>query len=107
MNLTSEKYLLCLKALSSEEQKHKIERYFKSVKDKINDQDYFIGVPMGQVFLLSKEFLELPLLEIEKLLDSPIHEARVGALKIMDIQARKAKTTELKRKEFFDLYKKT
>jgi 3-methyladenine DNA glycosylase AlkD len=63
-----------------------------------------MGVRMGQVFALAKEFIEMPLGEIEKLLESPIHEVRVGAVSIMDWQARSKKTTEERRKELFDLH---
>ncbi|MBL8080419.1 MAG: DNA alkylation repair protein [Anaerolineales bacterium] len=59
---------------------------------------------MGQVFALAKEFMNAPLSEVEKLLNSPIHKVRVGAVSIMDFQARDRKTTEERRKELFDLY---
>lgn len=68
------------------------------------DDDQIVGVRMGQVFALAKEFMEMSLDEVEKLLESPIHEARVGAVSIMDYQARSKKTTEKRRKELFDLY---
>ena len=42
---------------------------------------------MGQVFALSEAFKAMPLDEIERLLESPIHEARAGAVKIMAKQA--------------------
>jgi 3-methyladenine DNA glycosylase AlkD len=48
--------------------------------------------------------MDMPLDEVEKLLESPIHEARVGAVSIMDFQARSKKTTPARRKELFDLY---
>jgi 3-methyladenine DNA glycosylase AlkD len=59
---------------------------------------------MGQVFALAKEFIDLLPSEIEKLLESPIHEVRVGAVSIMDFQARDKKTSDERRKELFDLY---
>ena len=62
------------------------------------------GVRMGQVFALAKEFIDMPLDEVEKLLESPVHEARVGAVSIMDFQARSKKTNEARRKELFELY---
>jgi 3-methyladenine DNA glycosylase AlkD len=62
------------------------------------------GVRMGQVFALAKEFIDMPLDEVEKLLESPVHEARVGAVSIMDFQARSKKTNEARRKELFKLY---
>jgi 3-methyladenine DNA glycosylase AlkD len=46
----------------------------------------------------------MPLDEVEKLLETPVHEVRVGAVSIMDFQARRRKTPESRRKELFDLY---
>ena len=46
----------------------------------------------------------MPPEEIEKLLESPIHEVRAGALSIMDKQARSKKTPDSHRKELFELY---
>ncbi len=71
---------------------------------KPGEDDVFIGVRMGQVFELAKEFIAMPLDEIEKLLESSIHEARVGAVSIMDFQARSKRTDEHRRKALFDLY---
>lgn len=68
------------------------------------ENDRILGVRMGQVFALAKGFVEMPLDEIEKLLESPIHEARVGAVSIMDYQARSKKTSDVRRKELFNLY---
>ena len=59
---------------------------------------------MGQVFALTKEAIDMPLEEIEKLLESPIHEVRVGAVSIMDAQARRKKTPPHQRQALFDLY---
>ncbi|MCI0549997.1 MAG: DNA alkylation repair protein, partial [Anaerolineae bacterium] len=39
--------------------------------------DTILGVRMGQVFALAKEFMDMPLDEVEKMLESPIHEMRV------------------------------
>jgi 3-methyladenine DNA glycosylase AlkD len=67
-------------------------------------KDQIIGVRMGQIFALAKEFMGMELDEVEKLLESPIHEARVGAVSIMDFQARSKKTSTERKKELFDLY---
>ena len=61
---------------------------------------------MGQVFQLAKEFIEMPPPEIEKLLASPLHEVRAGAVSIMNQQGRNKKTPETRRKELYDLYLK-
>ena len=69
-----------------------------------NEEDAILGVRMGQVFVLAKEFMDMPLDEVETMLESPFHEIRVGAVSIMDFQARSKKTTEARRKELFNLY---
>ncbi|MEP6789392.1 MAG: DNA alkylation repair protein, partial [Acidobacteriota bacterium] len=40
----------------------------------------FRGVKMGDIFKLGKEFSMMPVAEIERLMESPIHKVRVGAL---------------------------
>ena len=60
-------------------------------------------VGMGKIFALAKEFMAMPPGEIEKLLESPNHELRVGAVSIMDWQARAKVTSQARRKELFDL----
>ena len=70
----------------------------------LNEDDAILGVRMGQVFALAKEFVDMSLDEVETMLESPFHEMRVGAVSIMDFQARSKKTAEVRRKELFDLY---
>jgi 3-methyladenine DNA glycosylase AlkD len=103
-NLNAKEFLKRLKAHRSPEELKKIQRYFKSGEGEYSERDKFIGVRMGEVFALAKEFIEMPLDEIEKLLDSPIHEARAGALSIMGKQARSKKTSAEHLKKLFDLY---
>ncbi len=97
--INAKKFIERLKAHSSPQEREKLMRYFKNT-----DGDQFIGVRMGQVFGLCKEFIDLPPEEIEKLLDSKIHEVRAGGCSIMDKQARRKKTTPERRKELYDLY---
>jgi len=102
--VTAAEFIKRLKTYRSPEELKKIQRYFKTGAGQYGEGDEFMGVRMGQVFTLAKEFIEMPPGEIEKLLESPIHEARAGALSIMDKQARSKKTPESRRKELFDLY---
>jgi 3-methyladenine DNA glycosylase AlkD len=102
--MTAVEFIKKLKTYRSPEELKKIQRYFKTGAGEYGEGDEFMGVRMGQVFTLAKEFIEMPPGEIEKLLESPIHEARAGALSIMDKQARSKKTPESRRKELFDLY---
>ena len=103
-DMTAVEFIKKLKTYRSPEELKKIQRYFKTGAGEYGEGDEFMGVRMGQVFTLAKEFIEMPPGEIEKLLESPIHEARAGALSIMDKQARSKKTPESRRKELFDLY---
>jgi 3-methyladenine DNA glycosylase AlkD len=102
--LTAERFVERLKTYRSTEELKKIQRYFKSGEGQYGEGNEFMGVRMGQIFALAKEFMEMSPNEIEKLLESPIHEVRVGAVSIMDWQARSNKTSEERRKELFDLY---
>ena len=102
--INAAQFIKKLKTHRSPEEVAKIQRYFKTGKGEYGEGDKFIGVRMGQLFALAKEFIAMPLDEIEKLLESPIHEVRAGGLSIMGKQARSKKTTEAHRKELFDLY---
>src|SRR5688572_17839371 len=82
----------------------KLMRYFKTGEGEYGEGDIFMGVRMGQIFALAKAYINMPLEEIEKLLDSPIHEIRTGALSIIDKQARSKKTTLDQRKLLYELY---
>ena len=64
----------------------------------------FGGIGMGQIFKLAKEFQAMPPAEIEQLLESDDHPVRVGAVSIMDWQARDRRTPVERRRELFDLY---
>jgi 3-methyladenine DNA glycosylase AlkD len=90
--------------LQSDDELKKIQRYFKSGEGQYSEGDEFIGARMGDIFKLAKEFIAMPIPEIEKLLENPIHEVRVGAVSIMDFLARAKKTPENIKKELFELY---
>jgi 3-methyladenine DNA glycosylase AlkD len=75
---------------------------FEERLDALRSADGRIG--MGQIFALAKEFIAMDPREIERLLESPAHEMRVGAVSVMDWQARSKNTTAERRRELFDLY---
>jgi len=83
----------------------------KSVAEKnqrfFNDGDIdnkCLGVRFSVAFNHAKEFSGMNLKEVEKLLDSRFYEARMGAVSIMDFQARGKKISEQRKKDLFDLY---
>ncbi len=102
--INAEQFIKELKALQSDEELRKHQRYFKFVADDQNSDDYFIGVRMGSIFELAKKHTDMPIEEIEKLMESPIHEVRVGALSIMGQCAKTKKCPEGRLKELYDLY---
>ena len=61
-------------------------------------------VRMGAIFSLAAEFVDLPPKEIDRLLVSPVHHRRVGALSIMGKQFTKKSTTAERRTELYELY---
>jgi 3-methyladenine DNA glycosylase AlkD len=103
-NMSAEQFVKKLKTYRSSDQLANYQRYFKTGEGEYGEGDIFMGVRMGQVFALAKEFIEMPLVEVEKLLESEIHEVRVGAVSVMDWQARSKKTSDERRKELFNLY---
>lgn len=103
-NLSAEGFIARLEPYHSPEQAQAYERNFRVGDEQNGGGDRYIGVRMGQVFELAKEFIEMPLDQIEVLLESPVHEVRVGAVSIVDWQARGKKTSEQRRRELFDLY---
>jgi 3-methyladenine DNA glycosylase AlkD len=102
--LTAKTFIERLRAYQSDREREKIQRYFKSGEGDYGAGDEFMGVRMGQLFSLAVEFRGMPIREIEKLLESKIHEVRAGGVSIMDKESRYKKTTESRRKEFYDLY---
>ena len=93
-----------LAANQSDEELRKIRRYFKGGDGEYGAGDEFMGVRMGTVFQIAKEHATLEPGEIEVLLDSPIHEARAAAVKVMAVQAAAKATAESRRTELYELY---
>ena len=93
-----------LKSYQSDTELKKIQRYFKSGEGQYSEGDQFMGVKMGQLFALAKEFAGMPVSELEKLLESPIHEIRAGAVSIMDKESRNKKISPDRLEDFFKLY---
>lgn len=101
LKLTAKLFGEQLSAFGSKTELEKVKRFYWEAEDLKNK---FLGVKMGFVFTLAKKFSGLSLDEISTLLDSPFYEVRLGAVSIMDFQARDKKTSTERKKELFDLY---
>jgi 3-methyladenine DNA glycosylase AlkD len=103
---TAERFIAALGEHQSDEELAKIQRYFKSGEGEYGEGDAFLGVRMGDVFALAKRYVSMPPEEIEKLLESELHEVRAGACSIMAKQAAHKRTSEERRRALYDLYRR-
>ncbi len=71
-----------LHALGDPHQARQLQRYFKTGPGQYGEGDVFVGMRVPQVRKLAKEYRSLPFSETIRLLQSPIHEARLLALLI-------------------------
>lgn len=102
--MDADRFVAELRALATEEDAAQLARYFKTGPGQYGEGDTFIGVRMGSVFALARANLGMPLAELERLLDSDIHEARAGALTIMNEEAKRKRIPEDRRRELYELY---
>jgi 3-methyladenine DNA glycosylase AlkD len=104
MELTAETFVQKLQALQSDKELEKVRRFFRSEDNPYAEDNDFIGVRMGEIFKLAKTYTDMPLDEIEALLESPYFEARMGAVSIMDYQVQRKRTPPEQREALYDLY---
>ncbi|GGG35648.1 DNA alkylation repair protein [Bizionia arctica] len=71
---------------------------------KIIGQDYSEGIPKREIFLLAKEYQQIPVFEVVKLLKDKNENHRLGAVSILDWKARNKKTSKEERKELYRAY---
>ncbi|HMT28276.1 MAG TPA: DNA alkylation repair protein [Bacteroidia bacterium] len=102
LHLSANEFLLKLKALQQKAELEKVRKFFRFE----GMESKFVGVRMAHVFALAKEYQLMALKEVEKLLRSDYYEARLGAVSIMDFQARNKKATSAHKKELYELYLK-
>jgi 3-methyladenine DNA glycosylase AlkD len=102
--LTAHSFIERMMALASPEKIAQYNRYFKTGPGQYGEGDRFVGLGMGPVVALAKQFIGMPIAEIETLLESDVHEARAGAVTIMNEEAKRKTTSEQRRTELFDLY---
>jgi 3-methyladenine DNA glycosylase AlkD len=81
-----------------------LQRFFKTDKGQYGADDVFIGVRVPMTRAVCKVFKDLPLAEIQRLLDSDIHEHRLAAVILLSNQYTKA--NQGMRQKIFELYLK-
>ena len=72
-----------LKKIADKDKAIQLSRFFKTGKGEYGEGDLFIGIKVPDQRKIAKLFTNTELLEIEKLLDDPVHECRLTALLIL------------------------
>lgn len=80
-----------------------IARFYKTGPGEYGEGDLFLGGTVPETRSVAKKYQALELLEIEKLFNSPFHEARLCAAIILNLHFKVAKTSQ-ERKRIFNFY---
>ena len=95
-----------LKSLADDGKSKAMQRFFRTGKGEYAEGDIFLGLNAQQIKDVAKRYPHLGKEDIIFLLNSPIHEERICALRIMMSQYKKAGKDRKKRIEIFDVYVK-
>jgi 3-methyladenine DNA glycosylase AlkD len=91
-----------LRSFASPEQAAILARFFKTGPGQYGEGDRFIGVKVPTTRKVAREFKNLPLFEVKRLLHSKIHEERLLALVILVGQFEKG--DDAIKKQIYNLY---
>ncbi len=86
---TAQDFMQALLAYASDTDAVFLQRFFRTGKGEYGEGDVFIGVRVPDTRKVCKDFKDLSLNEIQKLLDSEVHEHRLGAAILLTEQYRK------------------
>jgi 3-methyladenine DNA glycosylase AlkD len=101
---TAKECMAALARYSSPEKAAFAQHFFKTAPGHYGEGDEFLGLRVPEIREVCKAFKDLPLPEVQKLLDSNIHEHRLAAVILLVNQYKKADAN--KRQDIFDLYLK-
>ena len=80
-------------------------RFYKTGPGEYAEGDVFLGGTVPQTRSVANSYKKLELAEVQKLINSPFHEARLCAAIILNLQFKAAKSQQ-DRKKIFDFYLK-
>ena len=101
---THKHFLAALREIADPSAVPGVSRYFHAEPNGHSGDNKILGVSIGRVFPVAKKFAAMPLSDIERLLESRYYEVRMGAVSIMDFQARAKRAAPVHRQALFDLY---
>ncbi|HZX20594.1 MAG TPA: DNA alkylation repair protein [archaeon] len=91
-----------LKEFATWEKVEVYKRFFKTGKGEYGFGDVFLGVTVPETRAVAKKFVDIPLAEVTKSLQSKFHEERMAALFVLVYKFQKAEVKE--RKKIYDFY---
>lgn len=103
--MTADTILARLEQLADPKRAKILQGFFKTGPGQYGEGDVFLGITVPVQRKLAKEYQELPLGEVRRLLKSPIHESRLLALLILVRQY--AQGNEAGKQQIYDLYLKS
>ena len=94
-----------LKAFGKKSRVSDLARFYKTGPGEYAEGDVFLGGTVPQTRSVASTYKKMKLAEVQKLFNSPFHEARLCAAIILNLQFKAAKQTQ-ERKMIFDFYLK-
>jgi 3-methyladenine DNA glycosylase AlkD len=95
-----------LKSLANENQARIYQRFFKTGKGEYGEGDIFLGIKTPAQKEIAKKYILLPVEDLQKLLDSKIHEHRAVALSILMHKYKKSRKNPVEKMRIFQFYLK-
>ena len=93
-----------LRDLGDHKKAEGLQRFFKTGPGEYGEGDVFLGIRVPQLRKLAKEYLCIPLEEVERLLKSSIHDERLLSLFILVLKYSKGDHDD--KKSIYELYSK-
>lgn len=98
--MNADEVIVRLQTYASDTDAANLSWFFKTGPGQYGEGDHFIGVKVPMIRLVCREFKTLPLAEVQKLIESPVHEHRLAGLIILTLEYPKSR----EKQAIFDLY---
>jgi 3-methyladenine DNA glycosylase AlkD len=95
-----------LRTLGSEDKAKHLSRFFKTGKGEYGEGDKMLGVKVPETRTIVNEYKDIPLEQVQTLLDSEWHEVRLCALLILVKRMKSSRTTDKEREDIYEFYLK-
>ena len=103
---TADEVLEGMKMLENEEQRDVLMKFFRTGKGEYGEGDRFLGLKVPETRMFVRQARNLSLGEVQKLIDSPWHEARLCGFLILVDQYNQKGLSESKRESLVQFYLK-